>query len=140
MGEAAAQHQQSPLIFYNGKQYIGNEEALIEFIAMKYFFKLEQDHGRFEQLASVAYPKYYAESNHQFCQMSFVKNGQELGRVVFELYTDICPKACENFIQLCDGSGPTVNGKFLSYENTTIHRVVEKGWIQGGGWQNLRLF
>ncbi|GFR46789.1 hypothetical protein Agub_g8420 [Astrephomene gubernaculifera] len=50
---------------------------------------------------------------------------KDIGYVVLELYTDIAPATCANFIKLVKG------GQF-SYEGTPIHRVVPCGWIQGG--------
>ena len=47
--------------------------------------------------------------------------------MLIELYTDFCPKGCENFQRLCQG---TEGG--VGYEGTPIHRVVKGGWLQGG--------
>lgn len=82
-------------------------------------------------------------------------NGHSVGRVLFELYTQRCPKTCENFRALCTGKhpisylisptnvydlilfkgekglGPTT-GKKLYYKNTPIHRVIKGFIIQGG--------
>nr|CEL67263.1 TPA: peptidyl-prolyl cis-trans isomerase, cyclophylin protein, putative [Neospora caninum Liverpool] len=60
------------------------------------------------------------------------------GRLVFELFTDITPKAAENFRGLCTGeyglSGRT--GKPLHYLGTSFFRVVPGVLIQGGDIQN----
>ncbi|CAM9677820.1 unnamed protein product, partial [Discosporangium mesarthrocarpum] len=54
-------------------------------------------------------------------------------RVVFQLYTHLCPKTCENFRALCTGEkGKAANGKRLSYKGSPFHRVVPDGWVQGG--------
>ena len=54
--------------------------------------------------------------------------------MVFELFTSLCPRTCENFRALCTGEkGSTESGLRLSYENTPFHRVVRGGWVQGGG-------
>jgi cyclophilin family peptidyl-prolyl cis-trans isomerase len=45
-----------------------------------------------------------------------------LGKIVIELFENICPLACENFMQLCNES----------YHNCPIHRIVENGWLQSG--------
>lgn len=60
-----------------------------------------------------------------------ITNGsKKLGRVVFELYDDLAPKATENFLNLCKGI--TLNDKTYSYQNTSIDKVVKNFMIQGG--------
>ncbi|EPT29059.1 putative cyclophilin [Toxoplasma gondii TgCatPRC2] len=60
------------------------------------------------------------------------------GRLVFELFTDITPKAAENFRGLCTGeyglSGRT--GKPLHYLGSSFFRIVPGVLIQGGDVQN----
>ena len=49
-----------------------------------------------------------------------------VGRLLFELHSDVLPKTCANFTQLCTGAkGPC-------YVDSPIHRVVADGWVQGG--------
>ena len=57
------------------------------------------------------------------------------GKLVFELFKDVCPKTCENFRLLCEGEseGKTDEGITHHYLHTLFHRVVPNGWIQGGG-------
>ena len=74
--------------------------------------------------------------------------GDLIGRLVLELYCDLCPRTAHNFVCLCTGhssaegedrslqsggAGEGGQGKKLSYVNSLIHRVVPGGWIQGGG-------
>ena len=55
------------------------------------------------------------------------------GKVVIELFTDVCPIACENFQKLCTGeAGVSENGTQLNFIGSPIHRIVQGGWIQGG--------
>jgi len=56
------------------------------------------------------------------------------GRVVFELFSDVCPKTCENFRCLCTGEkgkGKTT-GKPLHYQGIIFHRVIEGFMLQSG--------
>jgi len=62
------------------------------------------------------------------------KQAPKLGRIVIELFSDLCPKACENFLLLCTGKNgrdPSTNVS-LTYEGCPIHRIVKGGWIQSG--------
>ncbi len=68
-------------------------------------------------------------------------DGDLVGRVVFELYSNLCPRTSANFTALCTGErGTSEAGTRLSYVNSLFHRVVPNGWIQGGGGAHLRLF
>ena len=52
-----------------------------------------------------------------------------------QLYTGILPKTCANFKALCT-SGMDRSKEIdvaLSYMNSIFHRIVPKGWLQGGG-------
>ena len=65
---------------------------------------------------------------------------QEVGRIVFELFTDLTPVTAENFRGLCTGEygQATVGGrpKDLHYMGTQFHRIVDNFVIQGGDITN----
>lgn len=54
------------------------------------------------------------------------------GKIVIELFEDICPKACSNFMKLCTGEAGIADGVTLNYMNCPFHRLVPGGWIQTG--------
>lgn len=82
-------------------------------------------------------------------------NGEDAGRIVFELRADIAPKTAENFRQvhrfsfgsttilisnnaclrcLCTGErGMGRSGKRLHYKGSFLHRIIPDFMAQGGG-------
>ncbi len=57
--------------------------------------------------------------------LTIAEGGENIGRIVVELYPDKAPKTVENFLNL-------VNAGF--YENLIFHRVIRGFMIQGGGF------
>ncbi|RCK59197.1 Peptidyl-prolyl cis-trans isomerase CYP7 [Candida viswanathii] len=53
-----------------------------------------------------------------------------IGRLVFELYEDLAPKATENFLNLCQGI--TLGDEHYSYKSTSIDLVIKNFMISGG--------
>uniref|UniRef100_A0A3Q0T4T8 peptidylprolyl isomerase n=1 Tax=Amphilophus citrinellus TaxID=61819 RepID=A0A3Q0T4T8_AMPCI len=68
------------------------------------------------------------------CYFDVELNREPIGRIVFQLFSDICPKTSKNFLCLCTGEKRTgkVTGKKLCYKGSTFHRVVKNFMIQGG--------
>ena len=65
------------------------------------------------------------------CFLDVSVNGEFEGRIVVELYTDLCPRTAENFRALCTGEKGTSDlGYPLHYKETLIHRVVPGFMIQ----------
>uniref|UniRef100_A0A0N5AND2 Peptidyl-prolyl cis-trans isomerase n=1 Tax=Syphacia muris TaxID=451379 RepID=A0A0N5AND2_9BILA len=61
-------------------------------------------------------------------------DGRVIGRIVLELFNDVAPKTCQNFLMLCTGMAGIgkVSGKPLHYKGSTFHRVIKNFMIQGG--------
>ncbi|KAF5135527.1 hypothetical protein DV495_000748 [Geotrichum candidum] len=60
-------------------------------------------------------------------------DNEPLGRVVFELFSDLVPKTAENFRALCTGEkGVGALGKPLHYKGCAFHRIIKDFMIQGG--------
>ncbi|KAM9827620.1 NK-tumor recognition protein [Neosynchiropus ocellatus] len=68
------------------------------------------------------------------CYFDVELNREPVGRIVFQLFSEICPKTSKNFLSLCTGERGTgkLTGKKLCYKGSTFHRVVKNFMIQGG--------
>ena len=59
--------------------------------------------------------------------------GDDLGKIVVELYSDLAPKSAANFRALCCGDrGEGKSGQALHYKNSVLHRIVKGFAICGG--------
>lgn len=54
-----------------------------------------------------------------------------IGRIIFELFLDKCPKTVENFRQFCTGEYK-YEGKPIGYKGNQFHYIVKNSLIQGG--------
>ncbi|XP_041509754.1 probable inactive peptidyl-prolyl cis-trans isomerase-like 6 isoform X3 [Microtus oregoni] len=77
--------------------------------------------------------KFLKDTKHDFVFLDICIDLSPIGRLIFELYCDTCPKTCKNFQVLCTGTaGFSERGVKLHYKDSIFHRVVQNGWIQGG--------
>ena len=59
------------------------------------------------------------------CFIEFAKGHKQIGRVVFEMYSDLAPSTVDFFIEL-------LTAKSRGYLGTTLSRVVIDGYLIGG--------
>ncbi|CAH3134223.1 unnamed protein product [Porites lobata] len=84
----------------------------------------------------MAVPK--AKGYRPRCFFDVQINGSPAGRIIFELFADICPKTSDNFRALCTGEKglSRTSGKALHYKGSGFHRVIKDFMIQGGDFTN----
>ncbi|XP_023389140.1 peptidyl-prolyl cis-trans isomerase-like 6 [Pteropus vampyrus] len=85
-------------------------------------------------LQEFAWYQYLQEKKrHDFVFLDISIGFYPIGKLIFELYCDVCPKTCKNFQVLCTGkAGFSQSGVRLHYAGSIFHRLVQNGWLQGG--------
>ncbi|KAF0291499.1 Peptidyl-prolyl cis-trans isomerase H [Amphibalanus amphitrite] len=63
--------------------------------------------------------------------MTLLLGHPEVGRLLVELFADVCPRTAENFRQFCTGEYRR-DGVPMGYKNAGFHRVIKDFMIQGG--------
>lgn len=123
-------HRISPLAFYNGQHYIGMSEELLIWAAQVYKYRVIPNSVVHNQIAKKELRKHMLRTKRKYAFFD-IKVGSRPSdapqRVVFELFTDVCPRTCDNFLRLCTGEDSK-----HSYVGSAFHRVVAGGWVQGG--------
>lgn len=72
------------------------------------------------------------------CFFDISIDGNREGKIVFELFADVCPKTVENFRSLCVGDkgiGKST-GQPLHFRGCPFHRIIKDFMIQGGDFSN----
>ncbi|GMF09463.1 unnamed protein product [Phytophthora lilii] len=90
--------------------------------------------ARAEEVAQQALTHYRELSGHQYAFLVFEVDGVALPRVELELFHDVCPKTCKNFLAFCEHKVPDISDEtqHLGYHGNPVHRVLRGGWIQAG--------
>merc|ERR1711936_1348679 len=120
------------IAFVDG-ELIGGPDDFIGWAEDNHNFEEYRPEPLYYTLTEEAYKAKLNSQKHDHVFMDIAINGDFIGGLVIELYSDICPRTCANFLKLCTGEEetPDDNGS-MSYLNTVFHRIVKNGWIQGG--------
>ncbi|XP_041832557.1 probable inactive peptidyl-prolyl cis-trans isomerase-like 6 [Melanotaenia boesemani] len=126
------QYSSSLMCFLNGL-LLGNEMDLASWAKKEWNFTFTQPQAFYMALTEDYYTKHLQKTGHQFVFMDIEIAGEAVGRLLFELFSDVCPKTSKNFEVLCTGEqGLSQSGLSLCYKGSLFHRVVPNGWVQGG--------
>jgi hypothetical protein len=137
IGGDAYDHNSSPMVLYNGCNYVGDTTAFFAWARRVYDIKINSTYlqdalmGTTPQNNSfVRHPN--TDDRHSFVEMEVTygeSKEETVGTVRIELYEELCPNGCANFKALCNGK----NGNNATYVGSPFHRVVKGGYVQGGG-------
>lgn len=71
------------------------------------------------------------KNNHVFLQIDI--EGEDIGKIIIELFNDKVPKTAENFRMLCTGEKKEGrSGKQMHYKGCKFHRIISNFLIQSG--------
>ncbi|XP_015714288.1 probable inactive peptidyl-prolyl cis-trans isomerase-like 6 isoform X2 [Coturnix japonica] len=120
------------MCFVNG-WLLGDEKDLLEWAHFKWGYRDFKPAALYQAITEDFYTKHMKNNQHVFVFLDIAIGEQPIGTLLFELFSDVCPKTCENFRALCEGGvmSPS-SGKELTYKNSCFHRLVKPVWIQGG--------
>lgn len=123
---------------------IGRAESASEFLSritketeFKLFECEDSDPNSYSALARKNHALYLKSTGAMFAWMTVSIGDMLQGRIVFQLFSNLVPRTCQNFLHLCRGDLPDAVGEDgapirLHYKDTTFYRAVKNGWIQGG--------
>lgn len=109
------QHEASPLIYLNDKEYIGDADKFLDYSLFTFKYRDDTAGQVYVDLAEKAYRQAINEKKtrkYAFMDFTFEKENH---RVIYELFADIAPKTVENFLGLCKGFKKS-DGEILCYD------------------------
>lgn len=126
-------HKTSPIVFYNSINYVGNEDQFRTWCFRAYGHKPSKSNNViYRGLAKMEYSSWLTDNKNSFCYFDLQQGDRKLGRVVFELYRTVCPRTCQNFMDLCTGAKGSNEDVAYSYKGTIFHRAIPNVFVQGG--------
>jgi len=120
------------LIILNDRDYIGSPDKFTQWALYNYAFEVKEGTFFYEKKAIKSQvDAFNASTTSKFVYMNIASEGIT-EQVVFELFSNLAPKTCQNFISLCCGFKRASDSEEITYANTEIHRIVPGMFIQGG--------
>ncbi|XP_078398696.1 putative inactive peptidyl-prolyl cis-trans isomerase-like 6 isoform X2 [Cetorhinus maximus] len=120
------------MCFVNG-QLLGDEKDFLKWAEDEFGYTDFRPQALYDAIAEDFYSEYLKGIQHTFVYMDISIDQKPIGKLLFELFTDVCPKTCKNFKALCTGeAGFSPTNLWLCYKGTIFHRLVRNTWIQGG--------
>ncbi|XP_054249006.1 probable inactive peptidyl-prolyl cis-trans isomerase-like 6 [Indicator indicator] len=122
----------SVMCFMDG-QLLGDEKELLSWSSHEWNYQDTKPSTLHQAAAGEFYTNYLKQSQHVFVYLEIAIEEQPIGRLLFELFSDVCPRTCENFRALCAGGAKSPrDGRELTYKDSVFHRLLKSWWIQGG--------
>eukprot|EP01022_Parablepharisma_sp_SALTPOND_P028758 TRINITY_DN71653_c2_g1_i1.p1 TRINITY_DN71653_c2_g1~~TRINITY_DN71653_c2_g1_i1.p1 ORF type:complete len:678 (-),score=108.49 TRINITY_DN71653_c2_g1_i1:2813-4699(-) len=125
-------HKKSPLVFFDDADYLGGAEAFLAWAEEHYDYHDATNIALYNRRCQEILKRMYSDDpSRKYCYMD-IQVGKDIPTtVIFELFVDIAPQTCNNFIELCKGFTDSKD-RSITYRGTKIHRVVPHAFIQGG--------
>ncbi|CAH1115916.1 unnamed protein product [Phaedon cochleariae] len=116
-----------PVVIFSNGEYLGDDTTLIKHVSKKFRFALNMDWYEMGKCHLVEFLKNIMRKFRQLAYITVSINRRVVGTMMFELYNDLVPLACENFLTKC-------KLETGGYTGSPIQRIVKNSWIQCGGW------
>ena len=124
-------HSGSHLIMLNDSEYIGNAEQFATYILHRFAYMDNSMNIVYERYASTAFRKMVNMSKtRKYAQLKLTFSGME-STVYFELFNDLAPRTCANFLGLCNGH-KRPDDETVGYTGSEVHRIVKGMYLQMG--------
>eukprot|EP00164_Ancoracysta_twista_P003348 GFYU01004471.1.p1 GENE.GFYU01004471.1~~GFYU01004471.1.p1 ORF type:complete len:290 (-),score=78.55 GFYU01004471.1:88-957(-) len=134
LGPEVSVKKYSPVIYIDDESLLGNDEDFKLWLEEWYGYVDPTPLPLYQCMGKQRYRSYIEASPYEHCYMDISVGDVPAGRIVFELFTDLLPKTCANFFELCANKSQ----RLLTYKGTEITRVVPGGFLQGGEVSNTR--
>ncbi|CAG9324117.1 unnamed protein product [Blepharisma stoltei] len=111
--------------------YLGSLEELESWAFTNFHYFDHTPFSFYEKQSRIQKTKTIMNSENIFVELAIAMDRQRKP-VIIELFHRICPKSCQEFIELCLEKKKNSKGEILSYKGTPFNRVVQGCYIMGG--------